>query len=80
MTIVHKLVGYDRQTEFVGTEFDVPDQTFERVRRIAGVSHQDPDAIGNYYLAPPAAEEVAKIIGASIDTKRFDFFLEPEGT
>jgi hypothetical protein len=80
MKLVHKLVGYDRNTEFVGAEFNVPDQKFDLVRRIAGVNRQkDPDAMGNYRLSRPEAEEIAKIIGASIDTKQYDFFLEPEG-
>jgi hypothetical protein len=77
MTVAHKLVGYDRKTEGVAAEFDVPEQKFDVVRRIAGVSNDDREAIGNYPLNRPAAEEIAKIIGASIDSRRMDFFLEP---
>ncbi|HEY1504099.1 MAG TPA: hypothetical protein VGF92_07355 [Stellaceae bacterium] len=77
MTITHKLVGYDKQSERVAAEYDVPEQKFDLVRRIVGVSHTDREAIGNYPLAAPAAEEVAKEIGLRLDTKRLDFFLEP---
>jgi hypothetical protein len=77
MTIAHKLVGYDRKTESVGAEYDVPAQKFDLVRRIAGVHPDDRDAIGNYPLDGPAAEEIAKLIGAPLDTRRMDFFLEP---
>lgn len=77
MTIAHKIVAYDRLTELVASEHDVPAQKFDIVRQVAGVAPSDPEAIGNYRLSPPAAEEIGRIIGAPADTKRFDFYLEP---
>jgi hypothetical protein len=78
MSSSHKLVGYDRKTDWVAEEYDIPPQQFDVVRRVAGVASSDPSAAGNYPLDAPAAQEVGKIIGVSVDTKSMDYFLEPD--
>jgi hypothetical protein len=77
MTVTHKLVGYDRATEWVAAEYDLTPGDFEVIRRIVRVDPADADVIGNYQLDAPTAQEVGRIIGTALDTKRMDFFLEP---
>jgi hypothetical protein len=74
---MHKLVGYDRVTEWVSDEIDLSPQDFDDVKRIVGITASDPDGIGCYPLSPPTAQEVGRKLGRILDTRRMDFFLEP---
>ena len=74
--ITHSLVGYDRQTERVAEEFDVPDAVLPRARELARVPADDPDAIMCYPLDALRARDLADILRARIDTERRDYFLE----
>lgn len=74
--VAHSLVGYDRLTERVAEEFDVPDAVLPRAKQIARVPAGDPEAIMCYPLDAPDARALADILKASIDTERRDYFLE----
>ena len=74
--IAHSLVGYDRLSERVAEEFDVPDAVLPRAKELAGVPADDPDAIMCYPLEAPGARDLAELIKARIDTERRDYFLE----
>jgi hypothetical protein len=74
--IAHSLVGYDRFSERVAEEFDVPDAILPRAKELAGVPADDPDAIMCYPLEAPGARDLADLIKARIDTERRDYFLE----
>lgn len=76
--MMHRLVGYDRVTELVSDEISLTQQDFDAVKTIVGVTYSDPDAVGSYPIDPPTAQEVGKRIGRVLDTRRMDFFLEPE--
>jgi hypothetical protein len=77
MTVMHHLVGYDRATEHVTVEHNIPAERFAIVRGVVAIAPTDPDAVGCYPVDPPTAEEIGKIIGAPIDAKRLDYVLEP---
>ena len=74
--ITHSLVGYDRLTERVAEEFDVPDALLPTAKELARVPADDPDAVMCYRLDPPGARDLADILKARIDTARRDYFLE----
>jgi hypothetical protein len=74
--IAHSLVGYDRLSERVAEEFDVPDAVLPRAKELAGVPADDPDAIMCYPLEASGAHDLADLIKARIDTERRDYFLE----
>ena len=44
MPIIHRLVGYDRQTDRMRTRFDIPDHLMPDAKKIAKVPADDPDA------------------------------------
>ena len=72
----HSLVGYDRATERLAEEFDVPDAVLLKAKELAGVPVDDPDAIMCYSLDASRAQALADILAAKIDTNRRDYFLE----
>jgi len=74
--ITHSLVGYDRNTERVAEEFDVPEAALPRAKQLARVLDDDPEAIRCYSLEAAGARELAALLGAKIDPDRNDYFLE----
>jgi hypothetical protein len=75
MTMVYKLVGYDRATELVAAEHVIPDKLVERAKHMAGIGAR-PEIIGDW----PLNEQQARVIGAMIDATDIggrDWFLEP---
>ncbi|MGH7039515.1 MAG: DUF7683 domain-containing protein [Stellaceae bacterium] len=74
--ITHSLVGYDRLSERVAEEFDVPDAVLPRAVELARVPADDPDAIRCYPLDARRAHDLAGILKVSIDTGRCDYFME----
>jgi hypothetical protein len=74
--VTHSLVGYDRLTERVAEEFDVPDAVLPRAKELAGVPAADPDAIMCYPLDASGARDLADLIKARIDAELRDYFLE----
>ena len=74
--IIHTLVGYDRATERLAAEFDVPEAVLDRAKRLAGVTANDPDATMCYPLDASCARDLAGILGVGVDTERRDYFLE----
>ena len=74
--ITHSLVGYDRLSERLAEEFDVPDTVLPRAKELAKVPADDPDAVMCYPLDASRARRLADLLDARIDTKRRDYFLE----
>ena len=75
--IVHRLTGYDRKTELLAIECEIPVGDITRVKEIAGVGPSDPDAIGSYPLDQGQAERIARLLGSKINNDMCNFFLEP---
>jgi hypothetical protein len=75
--VVHRLTGYDRSSDELVFECDIPRREMARVKAIARVVAEDPDAAGSYPLEPAQAREIASMLGRSIDTDNLVFFLEP---
>jgi hypothetical protein len=74
--VAHRLVGYDRHTECVADEYDVPDAVLPRAKELVRVADDDPDAVMCYPLDAARARDLAHILGATIDTEGRDYFLE----
>lgn len=75
--IIHRLTGYDRQTDMLAVESDVPSEDLARVMEIARIGFDDPGAVGSYPLDKDQAERIARLLGAKVDCGKYDFFLEP---
>ena len=74
--IKHRLVGYDRATERVADEYDLPEALLSAAKALARVPADDPEAAMCYPLAPPAARDLAGAVNARIDPERRDYYLE----
>ena len=62
--ITHTLVGYDRLTERVSEEFEVPDAVLARAKELADVPADDPDAIMCYPLDAARAHALAEMLNS----------------
>ena len=76
MRIVHRLVGYDRQTDRMRLRFDIPDQLMPEVKKIARFATDDPDAAWSYPLTEAKTRRIARLIGAQADPGEAEFYLE----
>jgi hypothetical protein len=74
--LTHSLAGYDRATQRVVDEYEVPDRVLARAKQLARVPADDPNAMMCYPLGASEAGDLADIIKARLDTDRHDYFLE----
>jgi hypothetical protein len=74
--VIHSLVGYDRASECIAEEVDVPDAVLARAKELARVPADDPDAIMCYPLDASGARDLAHILKTSVDIEQRDYFLE----
>jgi len=77
MSVIHRITGYNKQTEMLEVEYDIPSERLNDVRAIAKVPATDADAIGSYPIEAGAAHRIARTIQQMIDLDRYDWFLEP---
>lgn len=76
MSIVHRLIGYDRQTDRMRYRFDIPDSRMPDVKKIVQVPHDDPEAVWSYPLSNTQTRSLASLIGVQIDPDEAEFYLE----
>jgi hypothetical protein len=74
--ITHRLVGYDRISERVAVEYEVPGRFLEFAKKVAKVRADDPEAVLCYRLDDLQAQDLAAAIGAKIDNDQLNFYLE----
>jgi hypothetical protein len=78
--IGHQLTGYDRKTQLLAVEYDVEPSRFKKIKKIAGVAADDPDAIGSYPLGRDQLRAISGLTGIVFDNDHYEFFLEPVAT
>ncbi len=76
MSIIHRMTGYDKRTERLASEYDVPSHLVDKARGIAKVAEVS-DGFGSYPLDAAQAQAIALLADATIDVDRYDWFLEP---
>jgi hypothetical protein len=76
MTLVYKLVGFDRETEALVLGYDIPAEKILRAKAIAGIGDK-PAIIADWPLSRDQAETIAELIGAEPDISNHDWALEP---
>ncbi len=64
LRVVHRLTGYDRDTELLAVEYDIPDKAFPRFKKITRVTPSDPEAIGSYPLDRDQVKEISDLLGS----------------
>ena len=76
MTVVYKLVGYDRKTERATVKIDIPAKHVNFAKEVARIAAGD-DSMADYPLDRDQARDIAGVIGKPIDVDNCDYFLEP---
>lgn len=77
MKVNHQIVGYDRDSERLAVEYEIPAGCFDKVGAVVGVPQDDPELIGSYPLIADQVRRIAEILRRPIDCEKFDFFIEP---
>lgn len=78
MNVVHRVTGYDRETEFLDREFEVPHDRLAEIREIARVPvPSGEEQVGCFLLDRAAAAAIADRFAFAMNLDRYDWFLEP---
>lgn len=77
MNVVHRITGYDKGSERLEFEFDVPAERMLEVRRIAHVDPEDVEAAGSYPLDLEATRVVSGYLGLPMHVEKYVWFFEP---
>ena len=78
MSVTWHFRGYDRETEFLGSDIGIGPAKRAAARRILRESAHDPDVADPHELTPDQAHRLAAALGVSIDLARFDWFVETQ--
>ncbi len=77
MTIVHRVTGYDKKTEVIAQEFDVPVDRLAELRELANVNSRVVEIVGAYPLDRSSAQIVKDRFQFGMWIDRCDWFFEP---
>jgi hypothetical protein len=76
MKVIHRLVGYDQKIDRAKVSLKVADRLRSNAKRIAKVPNDDPQAVWSYPLSPDQVRKLAKLVGAELDPRQAEYFLE----
>ncbi len=78
MSVVHFIRGYDKATEALGVQYEIPEVLIPKAVEYIELEEDDPDIYGVYPLDAGAALSVAELIGVEmqvrLDLQHKDFF------
>jgi hypothetical protein len=78
MTVAYHLRGYDKTTEFVGVEFDIPATMLPFVKDLLPEASADPELIEPHELAGDQVARLAHELAIVVDPDAFDFYIETD--
>ncbi len=78
MTVAYHLRGYDKTTELVGVEVDIPATTLPFLKDLVPQAAADPDLVEPHELARDQVARLACELGIGIDPDAFDFYIEAD--
>jgi hypothetical protein len=73
--VVHSLVGYDRRTEKVAYQHDIPLEKWDAVRKFLHPDDDDPEMVDVYPLNESMAHNLIGIL-PDIAGQDLDYFIE----
>jgi hypothetical protein len=77
MSTAFRLVGYDKTSERMAVQHEIPYQHSAAAKDVAGLGSVADADLGNCELDPSQADFIGMLIHDSVDTYSFDYFLEP---
>jgi hypothetical protein len=78
MTVVYHLRGYDKTTEFVSVEFDIPAAMLPLVKALLPDIDADPDLVEPHAIACDQVARLAHELRVSVNPDSFDFYIEAD--
>lgn len=78
MTVAYHLRGYDKTTELVGVEFDIPATKLPFLKDLVLQAAADPDLVEPHELVKDQVARLACELGIGIDPDAFDFYIEAD--
>jgi len=78
MTVAYHLRGYDKRTEFVGVEFDIPEAMLPLVKTLLADIDADPDLVEPHPIACDQVARLARELDLIVDPTAFDFYIEAD--
>jgi hypothetical protein len=80
MNLVYQINGYNKQTERLAVEFDVPQDSLQSVMQTAQVSPEQAADYGSVPLSPTIVKRIERQLNQSFYSELCDWFLEPFAT
>jgi len=80
MTVRHKIRGYDRRTDELVEEHDLPAACLDRIRPLVSAGRDDPDLVAVYPLDAAAIQAIVALLPVRLDLDRYDFFLDADAS
>jgi len=77
MNVLHRVTGFNKRSEMIEREFNVPAELVPSAREIAQAPANWQEAPGAFELSIGAAQAISAMLRVPMDTDRFDWFLEP---
>ena len=78
MTVKYHLCGFDRRTDFLGVDIEIPPAMLAAVRELLPEAADDPEFIDPHAITDSQAIRVAEVLGVSVDLERFEYFIESD--
>ncbi len=75
--MVHRVAGYDKVSERLELERDVPPALVMEARQAAEAPADVRDAPGAFPLGAAAVTRLSELLGFPTSAERYDWFLEP---
>ena len=76
MTVLYHLRGYDKRTEFVVVDFDIPTAMLPFVKALLPDIDADPDLVEPHAIACNQVARLAGELRISVDLEAYDFYIE----
>ncbi len=77
VSVAHRVVGYDRTTDRVAFEQNVPQFLDSLAQKVAEVGDDDPTAAFSYVLRDRQLTAFSFLLGLKVEGDRLEYFLEP---
>jgi hypothetical protein len=78
MSLRRHLRGYDKWSEALRSQYDVPKELLPIARQLIGETPDDPDLLDPHPLDPDQVRALARRLGMQIDPQQYDYYLEAD--
>ena len=77
MSVVHRVTGYDKRSERLEREWDIPAEYVEAARKLADAPPDASLALGAFPLAEASGRALSRVLDFPMNFDLYDWFVEP---